>query len=85
MTLPLAREMAKFGVRVMAIAPGVMETPMMTGMPTAVADALAATVPFPARLGDPHEYAQLVIHILDNHYLNGTVIRLDGCLRMAAK
>lgn len=85
MTLPLAREMAKFGVRVMAIAPGVMETPMMAGMPTAVTDALAATVPFPARLGDPHEYAQLVTHILENHYLNGTVIRLDGCLRMAAK
>jgi NAD(P)-dependent dehydrogenase (short-subunit alcohol dehydrogenase family) len=85
MTLPVARELARQGIRVVAIAPGIMETPMLKGMPTEVQDALGKTVPFPSRMGQPDEFARLVLHILDNTYLNGEVIRLDGAIRMAAK
>ncbi|WP_429327015.1 SDR family NAD(P)-dependent oxidoreductase [Paraburkholderia sp. GAS348] len=85
MTLPLARELSRRGIRVMTVAPGIMETPMLLGMPTEVQDALGKTVPFPSRLGKPVEYAALVEHILMNEYLNGEVIRLDGAIRMAAK
>lgn len=85
MTLPIARELARHGIRVVAIAPGIMETPMLKGMPTEVQDALGKMVPFPARLGRPDEFAGLVLHILENIYLNGEVIRLDGAIRMAAK
>lgn len=85
LTLPAARELARSGIRVMCIAPGVFETPMMAGMPQEVRAALAANVPFPPRLGHPSEYAALVRHIVANPMLNGEVIRLDGALRMAAK
>lgn len=85
MTLPAARELARFGIRVMTIAPGIFETPMMAGMPSQVRESLAAGVPFPPRLGRPEEYAALVRHIIENPMLNGEVIRLDGALRMAAK
>jgi NAD(P)-dependent dehydrogenase (short-subunit alcohol dehydrogenase family) len=85
LTLPAARELARFGIRVMTIAPGIFETPMMAGMTPEVRDSLAAGVPFPPRLGKPAEYAQLVRHIMENSMLNGEVIRLDGALRMAAK
>lgn len=85
LTLPLARELARSGIRVMCIAPGIFETPMMAGMPQEVRDGLAATVPFPPRLGKPDEYAALVLHIIENSMLNGEVIRLDGALRMAAR
>lgn len=85
LTLPAARDLARSGIRVMCIAPGVFETPMMAGMPQEVRDSLAANVPFPPRLGRPDEYAALVRHILENTMLNGEVIRLDGALRMAAK
>jgi len=85
LTLPAARELARFGIRVMAIAPGIFETPMMAGMTPEVRASLAAGVPFPPRLGKPSEYAGLVRHIIDNSMLNGEVIRLDGALRMAAK
>lgn len=85
MTLPIARELARHGIRVVAIAPGIMETPMLKGMPTEVQDALGKMVPFPSRLGRPDEFAGLVLHILANIYLNGEVIRLDGAIRMAAK
>ena len=84
-TLPAARDLARFGIRVMCVAPGVFETPMMAGMPQEVRDSLAANVPFPPRLGRPDEYAALVRHIVENPMLNGEVIRLDGALRMAAK
>src|SRR5471032_2839047 len=85
LTLPAARELARFGIRVMTIAPGIFETPMMAGMTAEVRDSLAAGVPFPPRLGKPAEYAALVRHIIENSMLNGEVIRLDGALRMAAK
>ncbi len=85
MTLPLARELAQHAIRVMTIAPGIMETPMLKGMPQNVQDALGEMVPFPARLAKPEEFAQLVGHICENGYLNGEVIRLDGAIRMAAK
>ena len=85
LTLPAARELARFGIRVMTIAPGIFETPMMAGMTPEVRDSLAAGVPFPPRLGKPAEYAGLVRHIIENTMLNGEVIRLDGALRMAAK
>ncbi|MCC7250497.1 MAG: SDR family NAD(P)-dependent oxidoreductase [Hyphomicrobium sp.] len=84
LTLPAARELAKSKIRVMTIAPGVFETPMMAGMGQQVQDALGATVPHPARLGRPSEFAILVCAIARNQYLNGEVIRLDGALRMAA-
>ncbi|AZE49000.1 3-hydroxyacyl-CoA dehydrogenase [Pseudomonas chlororaphis] len=85
LTLPAARELARFGIRVMTIAPGIFETPMMAGMSDEVRASLAAGVPFPPRLGKPDEYAALVGHIIGNSMLNGEVIRLDGALRMAAK
>jgi NAD(P)-dependent dehydrogenase (short-subunit alcohol dehydrogenase family) len=85
MTLPIARELSRYGIRVMTIAPGIMETPMLKGLPTEVQDALGRMVPFPPRMGQPDEYARLVAHIIDNTYLNGEVIRLDGAIRMAAK
>ncbi|RLU11293.1 3-hydroxyacyl-CoA dehydrogenase [Pseudomonas prosekii] len=85
LTLPAARELARFGIRVMTIAPGIFETPMMAGMTEEVRASLAAGVPFPPRLGKPAEYAALVRHIIENSMLNGEVIRLDGALRMAAK
>ena len=85
MTLPIARELARFGVRVMTIAPGVFETPMMAGMTPDMQKALSAAVPFPARLGKPAEYAALARDIVENPMLNGTTIRLDGALRMAPK
>jgi NAD(P)-dependent dehydrogenase (short-subunit alcohol dehydrogenase family) len=82
MTLPAARELAQFGIRVMAIAPGVMRTPMMAGMTEEIQRSLDASVPFPKRMGHPAEYAALVLHIIENGYLNGEVIRIDGALRM---
>jgi NAD(P)-dependent dehydrogenase (short-subunit alcohol dehydrogenase family) len=85
MCLPIAREFARFGVRVMAIAPGLFQTPMMEGLPAEVSAKIAADIPFPQRLGDPQEYALLVEHIATNPYLNGTTIRLDGAVRLAAK
>ena len=85
LTLPAARELARFGIRVMTIAPGIFETPMMAGMTEEVRASLAAGVPFPPRLGKPAEYAALARHIIENSMLNGEVIRLDGALRMAAK
>lgn len=85
MTLPIARELARSGIRVMTIAPGIMETPMLMGMPQEVQDSLGKMVPFPSRMGKPAEYAALVRHIMENSYLNGEVIRLDGAIRMAAK
>ncbi len=83
--LPLARELARCGIRAVAIAPGVFETAMMTSAPTAVRDSLAAQIPFPPRLGQPDEFAALAQQIVENTYLNGTTIRLDGGLRMGAK
>ena len=85
MTLPVARELARSGIRVMTVAPGIMETPMLMGMPAEVQDALGKMVPFPPRLGKPDEFAGLVAHIVENAYLNGEVIRLDGAIRMQAK
>lgn len=85
LTLPVARELARSGIRVMTIAPGIMETPMLTGMPQEVQESLNKTVPFPPRMGKPAEFAALVAHIFANGYLNGEVIRMDGALRMAAK
>jgi NAD(P)-dependent dehydrogenase (short-subunit alcohol dehydrogenase family) len=85
MTLPIARELARFGIRVMTIAPGIFETPMLLGLPQDVQDALGKMVPFPSRLGKPAEYAALVRHIIENEMLNGEVIRLDGAIRMAPK
>jgi NAD(P)-dependent dehydrogenase (short-subunit alcohol dehydrogenase family) len=85
MTLPLARELARSGIRVMTIAPGIFETPMLMGMPPEVQDALGKMVPFPSRMGKPAEYAALVRHICENSMLNGEVIRLDGAIRMAPK
>ena len=85
LTLPVARELSRFGIRVMAVAPGIMETPMLMGMPQEVQDALGKMVPFPSRLGKPAEFAGLVRHIIENPYLNGEVIRLDGAIRMAPK
>jgi NAD(P)-dependent dehydrogenase (short-subunit alcohol dehydrogenase family) len=85
LTLPAARELARYGVRVVAIAPGVFETPMVEGLPENVRDSLAASVPFPRRLGRPVEYAALVLHLCQNSMINGEVIRLDGALRMAPR
>lgn len=85
MTLPIARELAKFGIRVMTIAPGLFNTPMMAGMPEKVKESLGQQVPFPSRLGEPSEYAQLAQHIIENPMLNGEVIRLDGAIRLAPK
>lgn len=85
MTLPIARELARDGIRVVTIAPGLFETPMMTGLPADVQAALGAAVPYPPRLGRPAEYASLVRQVFENMMLNGEVIRLDGALRMAPK
>ena len=85
MTLPMARELSRFGIRVMTIAPGVFWTPMVDGMPQAVQDSLAATIPFPSRLGRPEEFADTVAFILRTRYLNGETIRLDGATRLAPK
>ena len=85
MTLPIARELARYGIRVCTIAPGIMETPMLMGLPQAAQDSLGQQVPFPQRLGKPDEYARLVMSIVDNGYLNGETIRLDGAIRMAPK
>jgi NAD(P)-dependent dehydrogenase (short-subunit alcohol dehydrogenase family) len=85
MTLPIAREFARMGVRVMTIAPGTFDTPLLAGLPQAARESLAQQVPFPSRLGRPEEYAALVRHIFENEMLNGEVIRLDGAIRMAPK
>jgi len=85
MTLPLAREFARLGIRVMAIAPGLFETPMFDGLPLAAREALTANIPYPPRLGQPDEFASLVQHIVENPMLNGSTIRLDGALRMGQK
>jgi NAD(P)-dependent dehydrogenase (short-subunit alcohol dehydrogenase family) len=82
MTLPIARDLARSGIRNMTIAPGIFGTPMLFGMPQPVQDALAASVPFPSRLGRPEDYARLVRHIIENDMLNGEVIRLDGAIRL---
>ena len=85
MTLPIARELARFGIRVMTIAPGIFETPMLLGLPKEAQDSLGKMVPFPPRLGQPSEYAALAKHIIENEMLNGEVIRIDGAIRMAPK
>ena len=83
--MPAAREFAQFGVRVLAIAPGIFGTPMLKALPQEAQESLGASVPYPRRLGDPNEYASLVLHLIANGYLNGEVIRLDGAIRMAPK
>jgi len=85
LVLPAARELAQFGIRVNAIAPGIFSTPMLQGLPEQVQQSLAASVPFPKLLGQPAQYASLVRHMIDNRYLNGEVVRLDGALRMAPR
>jgi len=85
MTLPIARELAQFGIRVMTIAPGLFLTPLLGSLPQEAQDSLAKAIPFPARLGRPDEYAALALHIIDNPYLNGEVVRLDASLRMAPR
>jgi NAD(P)-dependent dehydrogenase (short-subunit alcohol dehydrogenase family) len=85
LVLPAARELAQFGIRVCAIAPGIFSTPMLRGLPDDVQRSLASSVPFPKLLGRPEQYADLVLHIIENRYLNGEVIRLDGALRMAPR
>jgi NAD(P)-dependent dehydrogenase (short-subunit alcohol dehydrogenase family) len=85
MTLPIARDLARNGIRNMTITPGIFGTPMMFGMPQEMQDSLAAAVPFPSRLGTPTDYAKLAIHIFENDMLNGEVIRLDGAIRLAPK
>ena len=85
MTLPIARELARYGIRVMTIAPGLFDTPMMAGLPEPARLSLGQSVPFPPRLGRPSEYAELARQIIENPMLNGSVIRLDGAIRMAPK
>jgi NAD(P)-dependent dehydrogenase (short-subunit alcohol dehydrogenase family) len=85
LTLPAAREFAQFGIRVMTIAPGIFNTPMLAALPEQVQASLAAAIPFPKMLGGPDQYADLVQHIIENRYLNGEVIRLDGAIRMAPR
>jgi NAD(P)-dependent dehydrogenase (short-subunit alcohol dehydrogenase family) len=85
LTVPAAREFAQFGIRVLAIAPGIFRTPMVHALPQEAQDSLGASVPFPKRLGEPDEFAELVLHMVRNRYLNGEVIRLDGALRMAPR
>jgi NAD(P)-dependent dehydrogenase (short-subunit alcohol dehydrogenase family) len=85
MTLPIARELARHGIRVMTIAPGIFDTPMLAGLPQKARQSLAEQIPFPSRLGQPDEFAALVQHIIENEMLNGDVIRLDGAIRMAPR
>jgi NAD(P)-dependent dehydrogenase (short-subunit alcohol dehydrogenase family) len=85
MTLPMARELARFGIRVVTIAPGIFWTPMVDGMPEHIQESLAASIPFPSRLGQPEEFAQLAGNVIESGYLNGTTIRLDGGVRLAPK
>jgi NAD(P)-dependent dehydrogenase (short-subunit alcohol dehydrogenase family) len=85
MTLPIAGEIAQLGIRVLAIAPGLFLTPLLAGLPQEAQDSLSASIPFPRRLGDPSEFASLVMQMIDNPYLNGEVVRLDASLRMAPK
>ena len=85
MTLPAAREFAKFGIRVNTIAPGIFATPMMANMPQAVQDSLSKNIPYPSRLGQPEEFAKLAEQMIENEYINGTVVRLDGAIRMQPK
>jgi NAD(P)-dependent dehydrogenase (short-subunit alcohol dehydrogenase family) len=85
MTLPVARDLSRSGIRVMAIAPGIFDTPMLAGLPEKARQSLGQQVPFPSRLGQPSEYAALVKHIIENQMLNGEVIRLDGAIRMAPR
>lgn len=85
MTLPIAREFARMGVRVLCIAPGIFETPMLQNLPEEIKDSLGKQIPFPSRLGQPAEFASLVKQIIENQMLNGEVIRLDGAIRMAAR
>lgn len=85
LTLPMARELSRFGIRVMTIAPGIFWTPMVDGMPEHVQQSLSAAIPFPSRLGRPEEFAELAADIIKSAYLNGTTIRLDGAVRLAAK
>jgi len=85
LTMPAAREFAQFGIRVLAIAPGIFRTPMLQSLPQEAQDSLSASVPFPKRLGEPGEFAELVLHMVRNRYLNGEVVRLDGALRMAPR
>lgn len=85
MTLPVARELAQHGIRVMTIAPGIFDTPMLAGLPEKARESLGQQVPFPSRLGKPDEYAALAVHIIENEMLNGEIIRLDGAIRMAPR
>lgn len=85
MTLPIAREFARIGVRINTVAPGIFWTPMVDGMPEHVQESLSASIPFPSRLGKPEEFAELVVHIMQNSYINGETIRLDGAVRLAPK
>ncbi len=85
MTLPLARELSRHGIRVVTIAPGIFDTPMMAGLPEEARESLGEQVPFPSRLGKPEEYAALARHIVENRMLNGEVIRLDGAIRMSPR
>jgi NAD(P)-dependent dehydrogenase (short-subunit alcohol dehydrogenase family) len=85
MTLPIARELAQFGIRVLTIAPGLFLTPLLANLPQDAQDSLAAAIPFPRRLGNADEFASLALHMIDNPYLNGEVVRLDASLRMAPK
>jgi NAD(P)-dependent dehydrogenase (short-subunit alcohol dehydrogenase family) len=85
MMLPIARELSQFGIRLCAIAPGIFNTPMVGGMPEEVQHSLAASIPFPKMLGRPEQYADLALHIIENRYLNGEVIRLDGGVRLAPR
>ena len=85
MTIPVARELARFGIRVLTIAPGIMSTPMLFALPDEVQESLGKTVPFPARLGSADEYAKLVLHMCDNVYMNGETVRLDGGIRLTAR
>jgi NAD(P)-dependent dehydrogenase (short-subunit alcohol dehydrogenase family) len=85
MTLPIARELAQFGIRVLTIAPGLFLTPLLANLPQEAQDSLAAAIPFPRRLGQAEEFASLALHMIENSYLNGEVVRLDGALRMAPR
>jgi NAD(P)-dependent dehydrogenase (short-subunit alcohol dehydrogenase family) len=85
MTLPAARELSRFGIRVVTLAPGLFATPLLLQLPQEVQEGLAASIPFPPRLGAPADFAKLVLGVIDNDYLNGEVIRIDGALRMPPK